>query len=644
MTVQMNLARRLAGGVLALAAMFAPVIAIAQSSSQRTVTVPFGGATGDDGYVSASVGVTYAFIACQGEAHIAYSLNEGSATAGSAYRLGGKVYPAAGAPPQPSSITFAGTIYRGPGAVGTFADGLTGKALGMGCFSGQTQKFGNLADLVGSKATPAQIQAYFNSLRIVVRPTSVLRSAAVESTIRGDLRRAEADAAANKRKAEQAQQASAKQAEQQKAASQAPQQAAKPAPAATASSSAASAVRTSPEQLRAQAAQAQREADAARSKELYAEGERTRAALAATHQQQYQKFQAQMAANEAERLRQSQAVIAAAPALAALGGGLEDLINGPYYRAKERQFQAAQAKLGGQCFIAGTQNPAPRNGLVRFGAVLSDRLEKADCGYSSTLRFKAYMLVVDTPGRATFTVSAGGGLQSGRYALDVIAENGQNVLALRSQEYRPFQRSGIRTVELQPGVYTVAVNNYYEFEFLPFQLRVDFTDASGRAIVEAKPSPAPLPASAPQTPVAVASRGAAGTPNVASAHLWGTLGELAGREWAAAGTAAGARQRFIWSDSGRTLSWQQAGQDGAWSDWYIFTENENTITVRLAGGRSRGTVSVDPAGVAVARVGSLGATTRFARNGDGFDIVYRPIPVTWKLTPAANAPAGAILK
>lgn len=132
----------------------------------------------------------------------------------------------------------------------------------------------------------------------------------------------------------------------------------------------------------------------------------------------------------------------------------------------------------------------------------------------------------------------------------------------------------------------------------------------------------------------------ADTANTALRRPWGLLADLAGREWA----GDGGHHRFIWSDNGRTLSWQQASQDGAWHDWYVFNQTDSGVAVRLATGRSRGTVSVEASGATVARVGSLGATTRFVRNGDGFDVIFRPIPITWRLTPQPGGWTGQSLE
>ncbi len=122
---------------------------------------------------------------------------------------------------------------------------------------------------------------------------------------------------------------------------------------------------------------------------------------------------------------------------------------------------------------------------------------------------------------------------------------------------------------------------------------------------------------------------------------WGTLADLAGREW----IGNRQRHRFVWSDAGRTLTWEVTAAEGtSWSAYFVFTESEAGIVVQLAGGRSRGAVSVDIDGTAVARVGDMGGTTRFVRDGEGFQVVFRPIPVTWRLEPRLDGWTGQALQ
>lgn len=501
-----RVAVRLAGTALAVLGVLASAAASAQSgSSTRTVIVPFAGPGTGDGYESGTVGVTYAFIACQGEMHIAYSLNEGTATVAGRYRLGGQTYPAAGAPPQPSSIRFAGTVYRGPQSVGSFADGLTGKALGMGCFTGQTQKIANIADVVGPKATPAQITGYFNSLRITVEPANTLRSAAVESSIRGELRRREAEAADAKRKAEEAQRVAARREEEQKAAAERArqQQAASAAAQAGASSvsSAPAARGTHAPSSRSTTMPAapppptreQRIANAIASDKVLADQrlEQQRAA--------YAQQQAAMAAAEQ---RQLETMVAVAPAAMELGGMLYGALEGWDARRKARAYQEAQAKQAGRCTLPNGMS-APKDGDIRLGVELTADLSKHDCGHRPTSRYKAFKLELDQTTRLQFAIKAAKWRHLISYQIEVRDMENRSHMFMGWQEWGAFQKVNRKNVELPAGLYIVTVSNGTEDIFAAFDLRVD---ALG-------PDWQPLPVAAP----AVADTGDV-TDGVALAH------------------------------------------------------------------------------------------------------------------------------
>ncbi|HEX6861152.1 MAG TPA: hypothetical protein VF138_13250 [Caulobacteraceae bacterium] len=438
------------------------------------MTVPFEHAS-SDGYVNATVNVTYSFIACSGEVHIAYSLNEGSVSAGSSYRLDGKTYSASGAPPRPSSIRFAGTVYRGPSPVGSFADGLAGKALGMGCFSGQTQKIANLSDVLGPKPTAAQVTAYLNSLSLQVQFAEVLRNASIESSIRAEQRKAEAEAA--RQAAEQAKAEKAKVDAVQAAAAKAQAEQAQRASAGGAGGP----VNPRPA---IDTAAAQKQAEADRLKQLYEQGERTRAALEEQHRQEYLAGQA---AAEAERQRQLQAVIDAAPAAMALGASLEAAVDGWDARRRDRAFAASMAKWGDRCFIRNNVGK-PKDGLVVLGEPVRGKLTAQDCGYNSEIRFKAYLLSIASPMRIQFDVHTPTFRQVA-FAVTPI-EKGDAVIATGS-DMGEFQRSVSGTVELQPGEYTVELYNVYAHNWGgSFEMVAREVDAYGRPIVRQKAAPA----------------------------------------------------------------------------------------------------------------------------------------------------------
>jgi hypothetical protein len=496
-----------------------PDLAAAQSSAPRTVRVPFAASSGD-GYASGSVGVQYAFLGCYGELHLALRLAPNSVQINGVYRMGGKAYVADGAASQLSVIKVRGRAARaGTELIGDFVNGAVGPEGGLGCFSGDLTQLGVLTRWLGPKPTQAQIVNFLNSLTLEVEPIDAPRNSGLEARLRSEERQKQALVEAQQKAAQQ--EAEARRVDEAKRAEEA-RRPASVTPTGAGGGYTSNAAAAQQPAASAQLSNAERVAKAIESDRLLAQQR------LAQQQEQYKRFQQQIAANEAESLRQSQAVLAAAPVLAALGSGLEDMINGPWYRAKERQFQAAQGRLAGQCFVPGTRSPAPRNGLVRFGETISSRLEKDDCGYSSTGRFEAFMLIVHAPGRATFSLASGNRMQSGKYRMQVTRENGESVLSVRDEEYGYFQRTMTRSVPLSPGVYTVTIQNSYEFEFLPFELRVDFTDASGRAVVEARPSQASQ--TPPSQGVQVAPTTAAASPpplatsgTIAPSHGGGVL-------------------------------------------------------------------------------------------------------------------------
>jgi hypothetical protein len=90
-------------------------------------------------------------------------------------------------------------------AVGFFSDGNAGPALGMGCFTGQSQKIGLVKDLVGARATPEQIAAYLAKLTVAPSPMARrLTSVDVESKLGAAARQAKAEEAARLKKGEEA--------------------------------------------------------------------------------------------------------------------------------------------------------------------------------------------------------------------------------------------------------------------------------------------------------------------------------------------------------------------------------------------------------------------------------------------------------
>jgi hypothetical protein len=602
------------------------------------IRVPFA-SSGGDGYASGSVGLQYAFLGCYGELHLALRLAPNSVQTNGVYRMGGKTYVADAAPTQLSVIKVRGRAARaGSEIIGDFTNGAVGPEGGLGCFSGDLTQLGVLTRWLGPKPTPEQVVNFLNSLTLQVEPIEAPRNAGVEAKLRSEERQKQAAIEAQQKARQQ--EAEAKRAAEAKRVEDA-KRPISPTPTGAGGGYQPTTPRTDRPPVAAQPSQAERTAKAIESDRLLAQQR------LAQQQQQYNQFQQQMAANEAESRRQAQAVIDAAPALIGLGGALQNWSDG----IVQRQYLNAQQKLGGTCYLANGAI-APKDGELVLGVEKASALTKNDCGANAGSRFKAFRLEVPEASRVRLTVANGRPWSFTSFQVEVRDLNAKVLLDINWREWGGLQQSLTKSVDLPPGIYIVPVWNGSEGIFAPFKLKVEAIGADGRPLPPVRQAIASASNAGPEAPVAgrsgTAPPAAAGTsqaapggnPNPASAQLWGTLAELAGREWSAAGMSAEPRQRFVWSDGGRTLLWQVASRDGPWSDWYIFNQTGEEVSVRLAGGRSRGTVSVDPSGVAVARVGSLGATTRFTRSGDGFEVVYRPIPVTWHLTPASNSMAA----
>jgi hypothetical protein len=143
-------------------------------SDPQTITHTF--RSGDNmlaerGYGSASIGLVYRFIRCMDEIHVAYSLDPKTLKTGDTYylRVNGRKELVRGAPPAtpPTSIPINFDVrWNGIITVKTVRDDIAGQALGMGCFTGQTRELGKVKDLVGPKATIADIKAWMSKLHI----------------------------------------------------------------------------------------------------------------------------------------------------------------------------------------------------------------------------------------------------------------------------------------------------------------------------------------------------------------------------------------------------------------------------------------------------------------------------------------------
>jgi hypothetical protein len=122
-----------------------------------------------NGYDSASIRLAYRFVNCGGEIHMAYGLDKKSLRLSATYGVGGKRVSAEGVrPPDINVLHIRGPVKRrmNPVPVHHFEDEDAGEALGFGCFTGQTQKVGTVAALVGPKAKPEEIQALLDELAL----------------------------------------------------------------------------------------------------------------------------------------------------------------------------------------------------------------------------------------------------------------------------------------------------------------------------------------------------------------------------------------------------------------------------------------------------------------------------------------------
>lgn len=151
-----------------------------------------------DGYVGASVEVRYQFLNCMGEIHVAYGLDNKTLKVGPYYYYKGRSIPTDGlGKPTLTAIGVSAVVKRNlrPEWINTFEDSV-GPALGYGCFTGQTQKVGTVAKLVGPNATREAVQALLDELVLTntfMKPARFLRNASLESGGSDESPKAEAD-------------------------------------------------------------------------------------------------------------------------------------------------------------------------------------------------------------------------------------------------------------------------------------------------------------------------------------------------------------------------------------------------------------------------------------------------------------------
>lgn len=150
---------------------------------------------GQKGYTNNTFDVEYEFIACSGELHLAYSVVENSVRSKTnTYLLDGSYHKVSAPAAQVENVPLKGEVWVGLyskyDVIGTYADDHAGKALGFGCFSGQTKKIANLKDLktgFGKTPTKEELPKLFESLKVSFVTTDIATSSAAEEEIRSGI-------------------------------------------------------------------------------------------------------------------------------------------------------------------------------------------------------------------------------------------------------------------------------------------------------------------------------------------------------------------------------------------------------------------------------------------------------------------------
>lgn len=165
------------------------------SSDRRTKSVFFKSPSGTQkGYSGVKFDIEYQFIVCDREVHLAYSVVPDSARVHNGgiptYWWGGpdkyRFHKSNLSLPSINSLPLKIVVWKGDAyasALARLSDVQASKALGFGCFTGQSQKVGLLKDHISDSA-PEKIKAVLNTFNASFETSYILTNAAAEDEIR----------------------------------------------------------------------------------------------------------------------------------------------------------------------------------------------------------------------------------------------------------------------------------------------------------------------------------------------------------------------------------------------------------------------------------------------------------------------------
>ena len=142
---------------------------------------------GEKGFSGAvTFDIEYQLIACMGELHVAYSLVENSVRQRTPnYFYEGRYWQVKSPMPQIISLPLKGFVTDPPmKEIGRFGDDAAGKALGFGCFSGQSKKVADLKDYFEPNPPKEKVAAFLDRLLVSFTTPQILKSAAAENEIK----------------------------------------------------------------------------------------------------------------------------------------------------------------------------------------------------------------------------------------------------------------------------------------------------------------------------------------------------------------------------------------------------------------------------------------------------------------------------